>query len=349
MKLNFCTLFNSNYLARGLTLYHSLEEVCADFHLYVFAFDKAAEDFLKAKNYPHLTVVGLSEFEDPELLRVKPTRSPAEFCWTCTPSTILYSIEKFGLDHCTYLDADMRFYHDPAILIKEMGAKDVLLTDHNYTASYDQSAVSGRFCVQFVLFRNTPNGMKALRWWRESCNEWCYARAEDGKFGDQKYLDDWETRFEGVHVLRHPGGGVAPWNVLRFDVFRKNKKPFIRVKETGEVFPLVFFHFHGVKFFTNKVVQLCGPAYDVHEDFRFDVYFPYLRELVHTEKSLRENGVAFDPNGASGTSPLRPWGIRILLFYYLGHVKNSLKDISGKFLADRRRHHHYYFTSSFGD
>ena len=82
-----------------------------------------------------------------------------------------------------------------------------------------------------------------LNWWRESCNAWCYARLEDGKFGDQKYLDDWTIRFEGVHVLENLGGGVAPWNIQQY---KFEEKPF----------ELVFYHFHGFKFLENNRVEL---------------------------------------------------------------------------------------------
>ena len=71
--------------------------------------------------------------------------------------------------------------------------------------------------MQFMLFKNTEGGLKVLNWWRDCCLEWCYNRHEDGKFGDQKYLDDWTTRFKNIHVLRNLGGGLAPWNVQQYD------------------------------------------------------------------------------------------------------------------------------------
>ena len=76
--------------------------------------------------------------------------------------------------------------------------------------------------VQFMTFRRDARGLEALHWWRDRCIEWCYYRVEDGKLGDQKYLDDWPERFDGVHVLEHPGGGLAPWNVENYELARRN-------------------------------------------------------------------------------------------------------------------------------
>ena len=42
MMLNFCTLFDSYYLYKGIALYRSLEQVSDDFTLYIFCFDDKA-------------------------------------------------------------------------------------------------------------------------------------------------------------------------------------------------------------------------------------------------------------------------------------------------------------------
>src|SRR5574344_2685231 len=98
--MNFCTLFDSGYLQRGLALYESSCRTCDEFQLYRMAFDDKAYDTLTKLELPHLSVVHLKEFETKELLAVKPTRSRAEYCWTCGPSVIWYFIKEFNLVSC---------------------------------------------------------------------------------------------------------------------------------------------------------------------------------------------------------------------------------------------------------
>ena len=222
--LNFCTLFDSRYMSRGMAMYESLKKHCNNFHLYIFAFDDPCYNFFKKNAFDNITIISLNEFEDQELLRIKPTRSKGEYCWTCTSSTILYVLNNYPVDNCTYVDADLYFFASPQILIDEIGNNSILLTEHRYTPEYDQTKTSGKYCVQFMYFKKDARGIKALQWWRERCIEWCYNRMEDGKFGDQKYLDDWTERFEGVHVLKNLGGGVAPWNMQQYTFYKENNK-----------------------------------------------------------------------------------------------------------------------------
>lgn len=287
---NYCTLFDSNYLTRGLAMYESLKLYSDSFHLYIFAFDDRSYNLLTKLALDNATIISLREFEDDELLALKGGRSAGEYCWTCTPSVIKYSIEKYNLESCTYLDADLYFFSNPSVLIDEMGDKSVLITEHRYTAEYDQSATSGVYCVQFLTFKNDTNGMKVLNWWRDSCNAWCYARFEDGKFGDQKYLDDWTTRFEGVHVLQNIGGGVAPWNVQQYKLEEKS-------------FELVFYHFHNFKFLPNDYVELGG--YKLRKADLEILYKPYIKHLINIKNELENIGESYDYHGTS--KPKKDW------------------------------------------
>lgn len=293
MKQIFCTLFDSFYLPRGLLLYRSLENTGADFHLYIFAFDDKAVQLLNKIKLQHATVISLQDFEDDKLKAVKQDRTRAEYCWTCTPATIVYVIEKFRENECTYLDADMYFYQNPKVLFDEMGKNSVLLTEHRFPPKFNRSTLAGRFCVQFITFKNTAEGLNALYWWRDRCLEWCYNRYEDGKFGDQKYLDDWETRFGGVHVLKHLGGGLAPWNAEQFiAVSRAGNQILLSEKSSGNKFEAVFYHFHHVRFFKGGLVDL-GWRYP-GKSIIIQMYAPYILELLQTEAALKKLDPSFE-------------------------------------------------------
>ena len=102
---------------------------------------------------------------------------------------------------------------------------------------------SGIYNVEWVTFKRDPRGLEALDWWRERCLEWCYYREEDGKLGDQKYLDDWPERFAGVSELQHVGGGLAPWNVSAYTLREQDGQVW------ADDVPLVFYHYHSLKLF----------------------------------------------------------------------------------------------------
>jgi hypothetical protein len=291
---NYCTLFDSNYMARGVAMYESLASVAKDFHLYIFAFDDISLEALRKMNLEKVTVVSLTELENERLLEAKKNRGRGEYCWTCSSSTIKYVIEKYSVDNCTYIDADMIFYSDPKVLIDEMGDASVLIPPHRYSKRYLKSIVSGKYCVEFVTFKNTPAGMKVLNWWVDKCIEWCYNRLEEGKFGDQKYLDEFE-KFEGVHVLEHLGGGVAPWNVQQYIPSIKDGKIFGKEIVSGNEFPFVFYHFHGLKFMENNKVDLS--YYHLTKKVVDFIYKPYVKALVEMEQKLVQNGLVKTPNG----------------------------------------------------
>jgi hypothetical protein len=293
---NFCTLFNTKYLSRGLALYYSLEKVCQKFHLYIFAFDDQTNEILTKLNLEHATIISLSQLEDKDLLSVKSGRTVAEYCWTATPSTIFYVIKKFNIESCTYVDADVYFYSSPNIIFDELADNSILITEHRFSHEYRKDEKNnGKYCVQFITFKNDTYGLEALIWWKDQCIIWCYNRHENGKFGDQKYLNDWTTRFRKVHVMQHLGGGLAGWNISQHEFF-KDKENFYGIeKKTSSKFDIIFYHFHYLKYYTNGKLDL-GPRI-ISESAKQYFYKPYLKELDEIKQKIVKINPKIDPNG----------------------------------------------------
>lgn len=275
---SFVTLFDSRYLARGLVLYESLKKYAGDFWLYIVAFDDKSYDKLSELMLERATIISLREFEDEELLGIKDERTKAEYCWSSTAKTILYVLDHYQTDACTYVDADLCFFDDPAILLEEISPDEsVLITEHRYSGYCDQTALSGKYCVQFMTFKNNEAGRLVLNWWKDRCMEWCFARMEDGKFGDQKYLDDWCERFEGIHELKHLGGGAAPWNANQYSFGMRDERVFLTELSSNREYPLVFYHFHSLELFDESVVKLAHMGYRLPDTVVECVYKEYLK------------------------------------------------------------------------
>lgn len=295
--IHFCTLFDSNYLDKGLALYRSLETVSNDYTLYIFCFDDVSHDVLSKMKLPHVILIHHSDIETPQLLKLKAERSKAEYCWTCTPVIIEYVLDHYEVDSCTYIDADLYFFHDPEILfreIRESGA-GIVITEHRFSDSRFGKkwlAKSGRYCVEFNYFDQSEEARKALAWWKEKCLEWCYAIYEPDRMGDQKYLEQFPVRFKKVHELQHLGGGVAPWNLNQYELVDGQEDVVLREKKTGKVFQLVFYHFQNIRYLSNKKVNVNSGTWD--KKLKKTIYFPYLREIEECRRMTeKEYGLGY--------------------------------------------------------
>ena len=279
---HFVTLFDSKFLPMGMALHASLMTNGRPFHLWIVCMDGTIETQLTSLGLPHTTPIPLASLETPELLAVKPGRSRGEYCWTLTPFTFQAVFDRDdSIQRVTYLDSDIFFFSDPQLLLQELdeSGKHVLITEHAYAPEYEfYRDLSGRFCVQFMTFRRTESAEKVMRWWQERCLEWCYDRHEEGKFGDQKYLDDWPERFgDEVHILRQTDKTLAPWNAEFFE------------KSSGGILDPVFYHFQAFRIIALNEARLYG-GYIIGPD-GMRLYGAYLNEIRSSLTIMKQLGI----------------------------------------------------------
>lgn len=286
---HYVTIFDSHFLPQGLALHRSMEKHLTHYKLWVVCVDDEVSDSLERLKLPNLGTLRLSARESEELLEAKKTRTPGEYCWTLTPFSPKYVFEADPTaERVTYLDADTWFLKDPEPLFDELekSSKSVLITEHAYAEEYDQRSTSGKYCVQFIPFEKSKSEV-VRQWWEDRCVEWCFARVEDGRFGDQRYLDDWPERFpESVHVLEQKQLLQAPWNASKYDCQ-----------------DAVLFHFHGVRLGQGATI-VTDNFYTIPARTWSRVYLPYFEDLKQALTTLAGLGLDI-PVQVTTSSPAR--------------------------------------------
>jgi len=278
---HYVTLFDDKYLPQGIALHRSLIRFGGIFTLWILCINQECFNVLNSLKLDNVRLMKLEDHETVELKEAKKNRTTGEYCWTLTPFCFdfVFNTDR-EVKRLTYLDADIWLRKSPATIFDELenAKKKVLLTDHGYAPEYDASATSGQYCVQFLIFYR--DGSEDLRRkWQEQCLAWCYNRAEDGKFGDQKYLDDWPEKYPNlVHILEREFLTLAPWNSSRFPYGNS-----------------VIWHFHGLRIFKSRLselmdVNLCE-TYPLLDVVKTNVYFPYIKDLSFALELIEEKKV----------------------------------------------------------
>lgn len=324
----FCTYFDRNYLPRGLALYRSLRKHCPEFKLWVLCMDEATHAAMIQLELPGVELIALRAFEkgDDSLLEAKQNRSRIEYYFTCTPSLPLYVLDHWAeVDLITYLDADLFFFSSPAPLFEELGDGSIAIIGHRFSANLRGHEVTGIYNVGWLSFRRDDYAVTCLKWWRSKCIEWCYDLVDDGRFADQKYLDDWPIRFHKVVVLEHRGANVAIWNVGNHHL-RLCDRDTVMVDEH----PLIFFHFHSLRQITPWLYDPGWTAAGVAPSrmLRGRIYHPYIRCLREVNRQLSLVSGS-QPDSSDIRVKMKPDEVRVSL------VRRTVRRIRGMYRTGR--------------
>lgn len=278
MKRDFCTFFDKNYLSRGLALYYSITDHYHDFTLFMLCIDNESFELLKKLNLKNLILLRISEIEDDRMRTIKSTRTPIEYSWLFSSQLPLYLLQNKNLDMITYLDADMCFFDNAEEIYREFDKKSILIIPHRYPKKdLWREKVKGIYNVGMTIFRKDLNALECLNWWKDRCLEWCYGYYEDGKFGDQLYLNDWPIRFKNVHVLKHLGANLASWNITNYDIGDNNGKITVKDKEHGSLYDLIFYHFHGFRIYMTKKQKIKVYPISIYNKKIYAQYLHYIQ------------------------------------------------------------------------
>ena len=283
--LYFATYFDINYLSRGLTMYESLTQNCSsDFKLFVLALDKKTVDYFERFSHKNIITVPLETFEEyfPELNKAKSNRNIVEYYFTLSPFLPLYILDTFPeVDRITTLDADIYFFSDPSVIFKLCSDASILITPHNFSEKLKEYEKYGLYNVSFQSFKNDEHARACLQDWRSKCMEWCFDHfdEENSRFADQKYLDEWEGRFNKVSVIRLPQAGLAPWNAENFKLSIRSKIIFVNEN------PLIFYHYHGLRILNDHLAFPNLHGYKVRPGKTLKrIYHTYLIKLKAKSK-----------------------------------------------------------------
>lgn len=293
---HFCTLFDRNYLYKGAVMLRSLARQSPGAKTHVLCLDDTTRDLLQRLAIPGVATLALADVETSEVLEAKRTRSIAEYCWTLSSVLLWHVMQRNpNIDLLTYLDADLMFFSSVEPIFTEMGDASILAVEHRYPPQSKHFEMYGKFNVQWVTFRRDRDGLTCLESWRAQCLEWCFARIENGKHGDQKYLEAWPGDYpRSFHSLQHVGAGLGPWNYINYCVALRDERFWVDDVE------LIFYHFHqfqilaggGFNYFSTKYFEGAPPPEHLYQR-----YWSELREVIDAVHEI-------DPEFQAGTKAL---------------------------------------------
>lgn len=172
-------------------------------------------------------------------------------------------------DKVVYIDPDIKIYNSLDDLSDLLNHNDIILTPHlTIPEIKEEDIIHNEICalqhgiynLGFLAVRNSEEGLKFARWWRDRLSLFCYDDIPQGIFTDQRWID-FAPAYFNVHILKNQD---IIWLIdlstrkLEF----KNNKLLV-----NDEFELIFFHFSGFDSGANEIV--------------FNRYVPDKKEVIY--------------------------------------------------------------------
>ncbi|WP_123259744.1 cell envelope integrity protein TolA [Bacillus sp. PK3-056] len=282
---NFCVIAGKEYCIKIMAVYESLAKNSDNFNLWVCCTDAITHKFLNEKNLKNMHLIRVEEIENDQLRAVKQERMINEYCWTLKSFLIEYILKNNDIEQVLYCDGDIYFFSNPASIFNEWGSASIFLTPQRDLDWVEQKY--GKYQAGIIGFRKDEIGLSAVQWWKERCIEWCGVVESNGRFGDQKYLDQLPIMYDNVRISSNLGVNAAPWNIIYnndFNVSLQGDKVFINND------PLVAYHFSCITIYDSDKYDLWSMhQLNIQKEIMNYIYVPYLDLLENLIKNYQNS------------------------------------------------------------
>lgn len=250
MKKAIFTICAKNYLAQALTLRQTVlrHNPNVDFFLFL-------SDLPDVPSLPDF-VLPLDETCIPQWRQMAFKYDVIEFSTSIKP---FYFARLFGegYERVLYIDPDIYVTASLGPIFEMLNEKSMVLTPHyctiqtHYTGllADEEQLFAGIFNLGFAGIKNDEVGHKIVEWWCNRLENKCYGDKQDGLFVDQKWIDFVPAFFpDDIFISHHMGMNAASWNLHERQIERDaNGNYGARNRATGQLFPLLFYHFSNFK------------------------------------------------------------------------------------------------------
>ena len=287
--LDVVLYFSENYASRAALLGRSLKPYLNGGQIHAMVTDRVANEIAVREGFK---VYHMSEIEQSRNFHDWDKKTFAEKLFTLGPAFTFRVIAGLPAGRrVLYLNSDIFFLGDPHNLWETPESWDVQLFPHHYSLiNKIRLKKFGELNAGAMAITKSEESLKVIENWANQCASWCFDRAENGKYADQKYLEDFERWSVKVSVAKSKAMNLASW------VSGAKKEDFQNC---------IFYHFHGLVAQGEYIVLPHLQYLRLAKKLEKDMHRDYLKKLESLDSELGIKASLSPRNSAS--RPMKYW------------------------------------------